>query len=195
MTIWCICYRSSILYDIPIFLLSFDISVFFCLYRTFGCQNSHHRDIPVHPHQHLHHRPVYTNENTLLVCKKSNFKKCAQRALHFNANIFKRYISCWVTFFLVFQMGSVKNQIWPNFTCHIFWNFVKFAFWHGILIQMDVMFFNHRNLNKVLRDAGRPEILHTFDVWHMIKVIPKLITFVPSPVESQVFFNKDFEFF
>ena len=60
---------------------------------------------------------------------------------------------------------------------------------------MDVMFFNHRNLNKVLRDAGRPEILHTFDVWHMIKVIPKLITFVPSPVESQVFFNKDFEFF
>ena len=57
------------------------------------------------------------------------------------------------------------------------------------------MFFNHRNLNKVLRDAGRPEILHTFDVWHMIKVIPKLITFVPSPVESQVFFNKDFEFF
>ena len=57
------------------------------------------------------------------------------------------------------------------------------------------MFFNHRNLNKVLRDAGRPEILHTFDVWHMIKVIPKLITFVPSPVESQDFFNKDFEFF
>ncbi len=40
----------------------------------------------------------------------------------------------------------------------------------------DVFFFN-RDVNSTLLKAGRPPIKHTFDIWHMVKVIDKFVLF------------------
>ena len=52
--------------------------------------------------------------------------------------------------------------------------YLKYCFPHPQIKFLSLWLFFcifRRNLNKVLKTDGRPEITHTFDVWHYVKVI------------------------